>query len=236
MNINEITCQSKAQHITEDRKQLYEGFWFGAIWIAGGVYTVYDSVQTIKKYVNKEITGEELTARLGADLALAVIGGGSAAILKALAGSAVRGGKAALGLGDNAGDLLKQKNNIQKNLEKLKNSKQYGDKSQAYKQEILNKKAINKRLPEEVRKNMGRPALNYRTGRFARSTQVESITPAARTLMVKYTYRLNPYETFENTGKKRWPTGYNPKPVISKSIRELALAMFKITALTTRRV
>ena len=98
------------------------------------------------------------------------------------------------------------------------------------------KKAINKRLPEEVRKNMGRPALNYRTGRFARSTQVESITPTARTLMVKYTYRLNPYETFENTGKKRWPTGYNPKPVISKSIRELALAMFKITALTTRRV
>ena len=98
------------------------------------------------------------------------------------------------------------------------------------------KRAINKRLPEEVRRNMGRPELNYITGRFANSTMIESITPSARTLMVKYTYRLNPYETFENTGKRKWPSGYNPKPLISKSIRGLALSMFKITALTTRRV
>ena len=98
------------------------------------------------------------------------------------------------------------------------------------------KRAINKRLPEEVRRNMGRPALRYQTGRFARSTMVESITPAARTLLVKYTYRLNPYETFESTGKRKWPSGYDPKPLISKSIRNLALGMFKIEALTTRRV
>jgi hypothetical protein len=98
------------------------------------------------------------------------------------------------------------------------------------------KRAINKRLPEEVRRNMGRPALRYQTGRFARSTMIESITPAARTLLVKYTYRLNPYETFESTGKRKWPSGYDPKPLISKSIRNLALGMFKIEALTTRRV
>lgn len=98
------------------------------------------------------------------------------------------------------------------------------------------KRAINKRLPEEVRRNMGRPALRYQTGRFARSAMIEEITPAARTLLVKYTYRLNPYETFENNGKKQWPTGYNPKPLISKSIRNLALGMFKLEALTTRRV
>ena len=98
------------------------------------------------------------------------------------------------------------------------------------------KRAINKRLPEEVRRNMGRPALRFQTGRFARSTVIESITPAARTLLVKYTYRLNPYETFENEGRKQWPSGYNPKPLISKSIRNLALSMFKIEALTTRRV
>jgi len=185
MNINEITCQSKAQHITEDRKQLYEGFWFGAIWIAGGVYTVYDSVQTIKKYVNKEITGEELTARLGADLALAVIGGGSAAILKALAGSAVRGGKAALGLGDNAGDLLKQKNNIQKNLEKLKNSKQYGDKSQAYKQEILNKKAINKRL-KKIDPKVVKNALKT----FGKVTSALTLVPDGVDALGKMTYKV----------------------------------------------
>ena len=98
------------------------------------------------------------------------------------------------------------------------------------------KNAINKRLPEEVRRNMGRPALRNRTGRFADSTMIDSITPSARTLMVRYTYRLNPYETFENNGQRNWPRGYNPKPLISKSIRGLALSMFKITALTTRRV
>ena len=98
------------------------------------------------------------------------------------------------------------------------------------------KNAINKRLPEEVRRNMGRPALRNRTGRFADSTMIDSITPSARTLMVRYTYRLNPYETFEPGGARDWPSGYNPKPLISKSIRGLALSMFKITALTTRRV
>tara|TARA_R110001606_G_scaffold398603_1_gene578052 strand:- start:945 stop:2465 length:1521 start_codon:yes stop_codon:yes gene_type:complete len=98
------------------------------------------------------------------------------------------------------------------------------------------KNAINKRLPAEIKRNMGRPALNNRTGRFRTSALIEDITPAAKTLMVKYTYRLNPYETFENTGNKKWPSGYNPKPLISKSIRNLALAMFKITNLTTRRV
>ena len=34
---------------------------------------------------------------------------------------------------------------------------------------------------------------------------------------------LSPYETFENTGARKWRTSYNPKPLISKSIRELAL-------------
>jgi hypothetical protein len=101
---------------------------------------------------------------------------------------------------------------------------------------LIIKRAINKRLPAEILKNMGRPALNNRTGRFRTSAMIEDITPAAKTLMVKYTYRLNPYETFENTGERRWPNGYNPKPLISKSIRNLAIGMFKITALTTRRV
>ena len=96
------------------------------------------------------------------------------------------------------------------------------------------KNAINKRLPATVRANMGRPALTSRTGRFSNSVNVESIMPAAQTLMVKYNYRLNPYETFENKGRYRWPTGYNPKPLISKSIRELALGLVT-QKLTIRR-
>jgi len=98
------------------------------------------------------------------------------------------------------------------------------------------KNAINKALPSELLKNMGRPALEDKTGRFRQSARIEQITPAARTLLVKYTYRLNPYETFEPGGSKNWPSGYNPKPLISKSIRSLALSMFNIPNLTTRRV
>jgi len=96
------------------------------------------------------------------------------------------------------------------------------------------KRAINARLPAEVRRNMGRPALRNVSGRFSNSARVESILPAAQTLMLKYSYRLNPYETFENTGKKKWPTGYNPKPLIAKSIRGLALGLID-EKLTIRR-
>jgi hypothetical protein len=96
------------------------------------------------------------------------------------------------------------------------------------------KRAINARLPAEVRRNMGKPALTNRTGRFSNSAKITSIMPAAQTLMVKYTYRLNPYETFENTGSKKWPSGYNPKPLIAKSIRGLALGLMN-DKLTIRR-
>ena len=72
---------------------------------------------------------------------------------------------------------------------------------------------------------MKRPALVNRSGRFSNSVRVDSVLPAAQTLMVKYNYRLNPYETFENKGRYKWPAGYNPKPLISKSIRELAMGL-----------
>jgi len=86
------------------------------------------------------------------------------------------------------------------------------------------KKQINKRLPTAVKQNMGRPALINQTGRFAESAEVVRIKPSAKTLVADYTYQLNPYETFENTGDKQWPAGYNPKPLIAKSIREVAQA------------
>ena len=41
-------------------------------------------------------------------------------------------------------------------------------------------------------------------------------------------------ETFENKGSRRWPVGYNPKPLISKSIRQLALGLID-QKLTIRR-
>lgn len=98
------------------------------------------------------------------------------------------------------------------------------------------KSMINKRLPAEVRRNMGRPALINRTGRFSNSPQLLNLKQSAKGLSGDYTYLLNPYQTFENTGSKRWPIGYNPKALIAKSIRNLALQYTeqKVTILRRR--
>ena len=100
---------------------------------------------------------------------------------------------------------------------------------------------VNRTLPAEIRRNMGRPALINRTGRFSNSAVLADLRPSTtgKTVMAKYTYMLNPYQTFENTGMRKWPMGYNPKPLISKSIRKLAepeiRGKFGI-GLTTRRI
>ena len=97
------------------------------------------------------------------------------------------------------------------------------------------KRYINRRLPAETRRNMGRPALINRTGRFSNSVKLLSLTEGRNSIMAKYTYLLSPYQTFENTGKKRWPLAYNPKPLIAKSIRNLAQGRIE-QKITVRRV
>ena len=96
------------------------------------------------------------------------------------------------------------------------------------------RRLINRRLPAEVRRNMGRPALINRTGRFSNSVKLESLVPSKAGMVGKYSYMYRPYETFENTGRYKWPTGYNPKPLITKSIRNLAVQHME-TKLTLRR-
>ena len=95
---------------------------------------------------------------------------------------------------------------------------------------------INKKLPARIRKNMGRPALISQTGRFSNSVELKSLRPTAKGLSGEYTYQLSPYETFENTGSRRWPVGYNPKPLIAKSIRELAIGVTEEKLVSLRRV
>ena len=95
------------------------------------------------------------------------------------------------------------------------------------------KSKLNRRLPAEVRRNMGRPALTNRTGQFSNSVRVLNLRATGKTITGEYTYTLTGggsssnktgvYSTFENKGTKKWPTGYNPKPLISKSIRNLAI-------------
>ena len=94
---------------------------------------------------------------------------------------------------------------------------------------------INRKLSDQVKKNMGRPALINQTGRFADSVKLVAMRQAQNSIVGDYTYQRSPYETFENTGTRRWPTGYNPKPLITKSIRELAVQTLE-TKFTLRRV
>ena len=81
---------------------------------------------------------------------------------------------------------------------------------------------------------MGRPALINRTGRFSNSVILESLTHSPAGMVGEYSYQYRPYETFENTGRYKWPAGYNPKPLITKSIRNLAIQHME-TKLTLRR-
>ena len=48
------------------------------------------------------------------------------------------------------------------------------------------------------------PALQYRTGRFANSVQVDDVTqgPRGGNTMIQASYLTNPYETFAPGGKK----------------------------------
>ena len=81
---------------------------------------------------------------------------------------------------------------------------------------------INANLAQTIRKNMGSPALNYRSGRFANSAKVERVSESrAGMVTMFYNYMKNPYQTFE-PGFKQGSEKRNPKTLISKSIREIA--------------
>jgi hypothetical protein len=65
--------------------------------------------------------------------------------------------------------------------------------------------------------------LNYRTGRFAASAQVERMSYSKEgTITAFYNYMKDPYATFSAGGKQSNPTSRDPKLLISRSIREIA--------------
>jgi hypothetical protein len=86
---------------------------------------------------------------------------------------------------------------------------------------------INSQLQDVISANMGdgknRNILNYRTGRFASSAKVESISSSRQGMITAfYSYMKNPYATFSAGGKQSLPKSRDPKLLISKSIREIA--------------
>jgi len=85
---------------------------------------------------------------------------------------------------------------------------------------------INSMLQQRVRQNMGtgnrRDVLNYRTGRFAESVNVERLTQGREgTITAYYNYMKYPYATFSTGGRQEFPRSRDPKLLISKSIREI---------------
>ena len=94
---------------------------------------------------------------------------------------------------------------------------------------------INKQLPATIMKNMGRPSLENQTGRFARSAEVVSAIPDRRGLITfNYTYdeRYRVFEPEHNDGK--YPSSYDPRDLISRSIRDLAIAQAQFKFITRR--
>lgn len=96
---------------------------------------------------------------------------------------------------------------------------------------------LNAKLPQEVRKNMGAPGLENRTGRFAASVRaVDVITTPKGFPSIGYTYRKNPYQIFEQgAGKPPWATDQrDPRKVIESSIREIAAELLQGRFFTRR--
>lgn len=86
---------------------------------------------------------------------------------------------------------------------------------------------LNTNIFNQVRKNMGKgnakSILNYRTGRFARSVQVDKLLlDKDASVVAFYSWMKSPYETFSPGFKHGYPMSRDPTKLIDKSIRELA--------------
>ncbi len=95
---------------------------------------------------------------------------------------------------------------------------------------------INERLPDQVAGNMGAPGLENRTGRFAQSVRATDVvnTPQGYP-SIGYTYRKNPYSVYESSSGSKYSDPHrDPRGVIDKSIREIAMGL-GLGQLYTRR-
>ena len=103
---------------------------------------------------------------------------------------------------------------------------------QAIQNAFVTRAFVNARLSKQVSGNMGRPALINRTGRFAESVTITNASSRGNLTHFDYTY--DPiYKVFE--GGDNYTPNYDPRPLIEKSIRQLAAARLE-TKFTLRRV
>lgn len=95
---------------------------------------------------------------------------------------------------------------------------------------------MNKRLPSAIIDNMGDPALNNRTGRFASSVRIINMLQTPRGFpSFGYSYQKFPYQTFEDGIGDQGTLSRDPRRLIDRTIREIA-SEFAIGRLFTRRL
>ena len=96
---------------------------------------------------------------------------------------------------------------------------------------------INQNLTKTVQKNMGAPALNNISGRFAGSVRAVDVTKTPKGFpSVGYTYQRSPYGVYESSSGSRFSSAErDPRPLIDASIREIA-AQYLQTRIFTRRL
>jgi hypothetical protein len=134
-------------------------------------------------------------------------------------------GKAKASIAKNKQELQKLKAQTQKAQQKVKEQKLLPKDSTV---NLLNlQNLLNLHIQDVVSANMGegnrKDILNYRTGRFAASVQVERLTMSREGMITAfYNYMKYPYATFSAGGRQSRPTSRDPKLLISKSIREIA--------------
>lgn len=130
----------------------------------------------------------------------------------------------------------KAKADIQRTKAELKNLKQKVNKAKReVKKQALPKTVnlvnllaiLNSQIQDVVSANMGdgtrKDILNYRTGRFASTINIDHLTQSRDGLIsVFYSYMKNPYATFSAGGKQDRPKTRDPKLLIGKSIRDIA--------------
>lgn len=95
---------------------------------------------------------------------------------------------------------------------------------------------MNKRLPNAIVNNMGDPALNNQSGRFAASVRVINILQTPKGFpSFGYSYEKFPYQTFEQGIGQQGTMDRDPRRLIDRTIREVATE-FAVGRLFTRRL
>ena len=96
---------------------------------------------------------------------------------------------------------------------------------------------LNRDLNKVVQRNMGFPALENRTGRFAGSVRAVDVTMTPKGFpSIGYTYERSPYGVYESSSGTRFSNAErDPRKLIDASIREIA-AQYMQTRIFTRRV